>query len=198
MKWILTIIFLLSMLSACTTPVAPVQTLPVKTYSWKVQQAQLSHLSTWHLSGKLALRTTQTGGSAAFDWQQLGANYHINLSGPLGIGAMQLDGRPNQVTLLANNGQRYSATSPEILLKQHSGWDLPISNLRFWIRGLPVKNLPAKYQFDARGQLIGLQQQDWHLQFSNYRTRGAYILPGKIQISSPYLTLKIVIYEWKV
>ena len=45
--------------------------------------------------------------------------------------------------LQTSDGKRYNAASPEQLLAEQWGFHLPVSNMKYWVRGLPVPGIPA-------------------------------------------------------
>ena len=182
-------------LTACTT-VAPPST-PTNE-SWQTREAALSKLNSWKLSGKVAAQTSSDSGSATMDWRQQGSHYTVSLLGPLGAGGMTLTGQPGNVDLQMSDGKHYRATNPEELLARGWGFNLPVSYLHYWIRGLPVPGIPSQNQFDSYHRLTSLSQQGWQVQILAYTRAGTLELPSKLAISSPTLSSKIVVYEWKI
>ena len=107
------------------------------------------------------------------------------------------------ITYKTADGKTTSASTPEELLIQQWRWHLPVSNLQYWIRGLPVPNMPSQKQFDAYQRLSQMQQDHWYIQYSNYtrlslNNNSSVDLPTRIAISSPDFKTKIVIYSWKI
>lgn len=187
------IAWILTALTSCTTispPAAPSQT------SWETRKTLLSRLQSWQINGKIAVVSAQDSGSASVDWSQRGQNYTISLFGPLGAGGIKLNGKPGHVTMTTSNGQKVSASSPEQLIAQEWGWHLPVSYLKFWIRGLPVPNMPQNSRFDTSHRLSSLTQQGFHIQYQGYTTAGVLDLPQRISISSSSFKTKIIIYQW--
>jgi outer membrane lipoprotein LolB len=196
----LIICFLTLWLSSCATvsnqPTAP--TTPTQTWGSRVDT--LSGVQDWDMNALIAIRNSQkkTDLTANMQWQQHQKNYTILLFGPLGTGSAKLTGAPGNVTLQTADGKTFNAPTPETLLAQQTNWDLPVSNLYYWIRGLPVPSLPAKKQFDAENRLIDLQQQGWRIQFLNYTSTHQVDLPRKIFIYNTETNVKIIINEWKI
>ncbi len=166
--------------------------------SWAQRQSILTKLHQWDISGKIGVITAQNSGSASLKWLENNGYYTINLAGPLGAGAIALTGRPDNVTLKMANGQILSAPTPEQLLIQAWGWQLPVSHLKYWVRGLPVPNIAAKKQFDMKNRLSNLTQQNWHVSYTDYTTVGQVDLPSKITIQSANIKVKIALYQWQI
>lgn len=186
-------------LTGCST-VTPPSTKPEKPIaqiSWKDRQAALERLRNWQLNGKIAIQTAQDAGSATVDWIQNRSSYQISLYGPLGSHGIKLAGQPGHVTLDTSDGKHFTANNAEQLLAKNWGWNLPVSNLTYWVRGLPVPTSTYSSHFDNSNRLTSLQQQGWNVQFLGYTNEGAIDLPSKISITSATFKTKIVIYQWK-
>jgi outer membrane lipoprotein LolB len=174
-----------------TPPAAPKAT-------WSDRQTALGRIQSWWASGKIAVQTARDSGSATVTWAQRGGSYNIAMQGPLGSHSMQLTGRPGQVRLQTADGKTYNARSPEQLLATQWGFKLPIANMNYWIRGLPVPSVPANTQFDRYGRLTSLNQAGFRVLYLRYTNVGGVDLPQQMSIASSSLNVKIMIYQWKV
>lgn len=200
MKHILWILLALIALTGCSSKVAPLNTspLPPSKESWEERQKRLMHIQSWQVSGKIAAQSAHDSGSATVNWTQRQGLYTISLSGPLGSHHLELKGQPGSVTLLTAEGKSLSAQSPEQLLISQWGFHIPISNIKYWIRGLPVPGVPVNTRFDNQARLSSLTQQGWQVDFLDYTQVGQIQLPNRISIVSPSLKIKIVIHQWHV
>lgn len=189
-------VWILTDLTGCTSmsPPAPA----TSNVTWQARQPQLAKLQNWHISGKLAVITAQDSGSATVDWSEKAGNYTISLYGPLGANAITLKGTPGHVTMKTSDGKTASASTPEQLLAQQWGWHLPLSSIKYWVRGLPVPNVPAQNSFDGAHRLATLSQQGFTIQYQGYTTANGIDLPQHLVITSPSIKSKIVIYRWSL
>lgn len=166
--------------------------------SWPARQKQLRTIQHWQLNGAIAIKTAQQGQTASLSWQQLSRqNYHISLYGPLGAGRVTLTGHKDGVRLLANN-KLYQAKTPEALMQEMLGWQLPVGNLYYWVRGLPAPSLQAQVRFDSYHHLSRLQQQGWTVTYQRYTGVGHFDLPSLLTLQRQDLTVKIVISQWQL
>lgn len=196
---ILIVCFLTLWLTSCAT--TPASTAPQNnTQDWGSRAHSLSEIQQWNLKALIAIRNMAKNENvtANLQWQQSARHYTILLFGPLGSGTAKLTGAPGNVKLETSDGKTFSAPTPERLLTQQTNWDLPVSNLYYWIRGLPVPNLPAEKQFDAYHHLTELQQQGWKVQFLSYTSTNQIDVPSKIFLFNPQMNVKIVIKEWNL
>lgn len=189
------LILLFAALTGCATvaPSGPAQQIP-----WKNREIRLTQLTSWQLNGKIAAQTTTDAGSATIHWIQNQNTFNLALIGPLGASSLKIIGNPGDVTLHTSTGKSYTASTPEQLLAQQWGFDVPVSYLHYWIRGLPVPGVSAQTQFDAYGRLSNLVQQNWRVQFLTYTQTNGIELPSRITITSSTLKVKMIIYKWQV
>ncbi len=187
------------LLTACTT-------LPTKQKAlnqhldWQIRQAQLTHIKQWQLQGAVAVKTPQQSQAATFIWRQQWQRnrYQIHLFGPLGIGHVILISNPNDI-VISEKGKRYQNRDAETLMQKILGWNVPVSNLYFWIRGLPAPYVKSKITFDAYHHIVHLQQQGWHIIYQCYTAAtGSIDLPSIIILQREDLNIKFVISRWKL
>lgn len=198
-RFILYIICLLiiSNITACTPITSqPSEQPSTPPLTWQARQNDLNRLQSWVINGKVAVQTAQDSGSVNVDWVQNRQKYTISIVGALGSNRLKLAGEPNQVTLITSDGKQYQAQNPEQLLAERWGYRLPISSLRYWIRGLPVPNVTYSNQLDSYNRLHELTQQGWQIQYLNYTKVGHLDLPSKITVTSSSLKAKLIIYSW--
>lgn len=170
---------------------------PGNAEDWKTHKAQISHIDGWQISGKIGIRAPQDSGSGTLFWLQRQDYFDIRLSGPLGRGATRLTGRPDAVTLEVAGQGRFEAQSPEALVESQLGWQLPVSNLLWWIRGLPAPDSRSRISLDNNGRLATLQQDDWDVQYLGYQEEDGIALPSRIKLEGRNLQITLVIKDWQ-
>lgn len=179
-------------LTACqTTPIMPTHV--------SQQQKALARIPSWQAEGKIAINMDGDRQSASFSWQQKHANYVIHLFGPFGQGATWLRRTSKGVTLEnAEIGTR-RATDPEQLMEETLGWQVPVSNLQYWIRGLAAPEPePNNEQRNEVGLLSELEQQGWQVTYSKYETHDGWALPAKLTAERDSIKVTIVIKNWQL
>ncbi len=144
----------------------------------------------WQAQGRLSVKKGNERQAASFEWRQQGSDYELLFFGPLGQGSARLVGRPFHVLLITSQGETLQAASPEGLLRQGLGWDLPLSNLIYWVRGLPA---PGFYQQSKPEQL---QQDGWHLEWRRFTQVDTYQLPTLLVAQRADLELRLAISNW--
>jgi outer membrane lipoprotein LolB len=200
MKTIIALILTL-LLSACSTffqTTFPPAKKTVNHYlAWTQRKAQLNALTNWQANGNIAIHANKrTGTNAAFSWQQIKTSYQLRLFGPFGSQSILLLGNPKQVTLIAHN-QTTHAQDAEHLLMQQLGLYLPVSQLYYWLRGLPAPQSRYTVNLDAYNRLLKLRQSGWRINYLHYTNSGTLDIPKHIELSNGQWQVRILITHWE-
>lgn len=179
--------------STSTTPAATSQQ-----SSFEQTQQQLNTIKRWHLSGKIAVQTHKDAGSADIHWARYGDRYMIALYGTFGSNGIHLSGHPGHIIMMDSQGHRYEARSAEQLLGRVWGYHVPISNLNYWVRGMPAPGHYEEKKLDRNNRLVFLRQAGWFVHLGNYTRVGKFDLPTKIFMTSHDVRTKLIIYQWHV
>ena len=164
---------------------------------WQAHKAQVAALDGWQISGKVGIRAPRDSGSGTLFWLQRQDYYDIRLSGPLGGGAARLTGRPGDILLEVSNRGRFRAESPEALLQEQLRLDLPVSNLLWWIRGLPAPESRSRITLDEQSHLAQLEQDGWQVEYQRYTEQNGYALPERLKLYGQDLEVTLVIKDWQ-
>ena len=87
------------------------------------------------------MRTGDESGSGSLHWAQRRNEYDLRLITPFSGGVYALSGADGAVSLRTPDNGLLRARNAESLLYQVAGWRFPVSELVFWIRGLPAPAL---------------------------------------------------------
>lgn len=168
---------LLAVLAGCAASPPP----PVATGNWAQRQAALQDLAHWQLQGRVNARYYDEAHTPRIRWQQQADHYHIRLWGALNAGATLIEGEPGRVRL-EQSGEVRTASRPEDLILEHLGYELPVSQLGYWIRGIPNPGQAHRVEMGELDQLVSLEQAGWELHFTDYRLFGEVTLPRRIDM----------------
>lgn len=166
--------------------------------TWSARQQQLSSIQSWNLQGTASIKNTNQSVVTHVNWQQSNNDFILNVTSQLNIGGIKITGNNDQVTLWRSSTNKITAKTPEKLMYQELGWSLPISNLRYWVLGLPAPKSDYKTQFDTFNHLAYLQQQGWQITYANFVAINGIDLPSTILLKNTNLQIKIVIKEWQL
>ena len=154
-------------------------------------------ISDWQLTGRFSLTRQEQGWHAGLFWQEQGDQFQLKISGPLGQGALRLRGDASGVLLEQSNGQTLAARDAETLLFDATGWQLPVSGLRYWIRGLVVPASHALASRDAQGQLTRLEQSGWVITYHRFELIDGVYWPVKLRLAREDISVRLVIDQWQ-
>ncbi|MES2883700.1 MAG: lipoprotein insertase outer membrane protein LolB [Pseudomonadota bacterium] len=182
----------LLLLAGCAgLPEAPPDSVAVQS-AWALRQQQLGSVQGFEVNGRVAVKGG--GLSGALRWEQDGEAFKLRIAGPFGAGALSIQGTP---ALVAIKGKDIDLVTdaPQQVLAKRTGWRLPLDALRWWVLGLPAPAVEASITLDAEGRAVQMQQGDWQLRYSDYRSdaESAPALPGRIEAVQGEWTATVVV-----
>ena len=173
-------LFVTTLVSACTAVPPPAN----ENSDWAHQREQLQNLDSWGLRGRVNVRYDNESHTPSINWLQQNVDYRIRLWGTLNVGSTLIVGSPDNVTL-ENSGETRSASSPEELILGQLGYELPLSQLNYWIKGLPSPDSEFQLSFNELNQLTTIEQADWTINLSDMRQYGPISLPRDVVLTRP-------------
>lgn len=185
-------IIMAAFLSACA---APRMDAPVND-NWQARRNVLAAINHWEFTGRIGVRDDQESHSSRIRWRQHNEDYVINLWGALNAGATEITGSPELVVLQQEGKAPLMAATPEDLVAEQLGYELPVSQLRYWIKGIPAPSSTGVPSFNEENHLIALQQDGWSVQYMAYTNYDTESLPTRIRIEKPPLRLDFVRLDW--
>lgn len=194
--FICTLSLLTGCVSALKAPPAAAPTSTTKPASWETRAALLERIHTWDAKGSVSIQHQGKTDIASLVWRQRNEKfYNLTLTGPLSMGRVEITGKPKHITFQQGD-KLASASSPEALLAEQLGWKMPVSNLYYWLRGLPVKGPVSQMQFNQAGQISHLAQQGWSVRYLEYMDVNGVSLPRKMDLHNPELQVRLVVRQW--
>lgn len=176
---------------------------PLISEDWPKHQAQVEALEKWQATGKLGVKVPNDGGSMSLRWQQEPNNFTIDFTGPFGQNILGIAGHAGQVTLSEPNKAPITAKTAEELIRRNTGWTIPVTQLAYWVRGLPAPAAKVtRFSPNAQGLLGELEQLGWKVVYGDYlsvnTTTGTLAMPGRITAEFKDIKLTLVIREWQM
>ncbi|PXF28853.1 hypothetical protein WH50_23900 [Pokkaliibacter plantistimulans] len=167
---------------------------PEPSTAWR---QSLNQMDSWQLEGKAGLKSKESYNTLTVNWTEQGDSYQVKMTGPMGQGQLSLEGTPQQILLTTPQG-RYVSDDPQALLRQHTGWPIPLTQLTYWIKGTPAPGKVKGSLYDDQGRLLSLDQAGWRLDYLEFQQQGQAWLPRKLTVKRDDLELKLVIKQWQV
>jgi outer membrane lipoprotein LolB len=196
----------LFVLSACVTPPPP-DYLREAPPAWMAYQAKLRAIDDWQLRGRLNVRQSDANDTVTINWEQHGSalarNFDLHLSGALGLGAIAVHGDAAGVVVEKAGAEPLHLPDLDALSRVYLNFDFPAANLLYWVRGLPVPDLPTTASWTTTARLATLEQTDqaghrWTLSFDRYDDTTNPALPARIRLEQGALRLTLLINDWRI
>ncbi|MCC5887450.1 MAG: outer membrane lipoprotein LolB [Gammaproteobacteria bacterium] len=151
------------------------------------------------IEGKVAWVHPEGRGNANLTWQQDGENFDLLLTGPLGQGAVRLEGNAEAVSLSTPDGTR-QAGEADALLGAALGFTIPVAQVRWWVLGVPApvgEAGPVRvHGRDTHDRPADVEQDGWRIQWSDRRLVEARSLPRRVQLEREGTRLTLVVGAW--
>ncbi len=193
----------IGLLSACVTQ-APLAPLPpgerdAALASQDARETLLSAHPQWHLEGRVGLSNGQRGGSGRIEWQQDDAAYVVALSAPITRQSWRIVGNAASARLEGLKGGPRTGHDASTLLREATGWDIPVTALSAWVRGARASQSgPAQLQFNVDGRLVRMQQDGWILDYDDWQQDASLgiDLPRRINAQRGEAKVRLVVDSW--
>ncbi len=108
---------------------------------------------------------------------------------------MKLVRKQGVTELTDDKGKVYTGDNSEELVYKLTGLHLPCDALKDLVRAIP-NNLP--YTKNEDGSIATITSDSFTATYNSYQNVGSYVLPEKINITGPELTIRIKINEWEI
>lgn len=170
-------LLLILLVHGCATP------LPEGDTTWR-----------WQLNGRAVFQGPEQRESVSILWQSGSERDLIHLSGPLGQGAVRLIADQRGATLWQDGEIRASNHSIEALLYEQLHWQVPVSSLKYWVRGKAAPSNDTTPAMTEKANSRHFTQDGWSISIIKLNAQG---LPGKVVLERTPFKLTLLISTWK-
>ncbi|WP_305837609.1 lipoprotein insertase outer membrane protein LolB [Photobacterium leiognathi] len=163
---------------------------------WKTHQTQLKRLTDYQAKGVFGFYSPEQRIQLTFNWKNHNDEYQLILIKMFKT-VLNLNSKPNNVTLVDPDGKTYHGTDATQLVKEITGLQLPLSQMRDWLIGLPTG--ADTYQLNNNDQVAYLAKdingQVWEMHYNTYNDQSP-ALPTQMILSQGELQVRIKISQW--
>ncbi|WP_318452599.1 lipoprotein insertase outer membrane protein LolB [Photobacterium leiognathi] len=163
---------------------------------WKTHQTQLKRLTDYQAKGVFGFYSPEQRIQLTFNWKNHNDEYQLILIKMFKT-VLNLNSKPNNVTLVDPDGKTYHGTDATQLVKEITGLQLPLSQMRDWLIGLPTG--ADTYQLNNNDQVAYLAKningQVWEMHYNTYNDQTP-ALPTQMILSQGELQVRIKISQW--
>lgn len=197
MRW-LAVVLAVAVLAAC----APVRVRgdQATQAAQATREAQLAGRDHWTLRAHLGVSDGENGGSGSLVWTQDGSSFQFTVRAPITGRSFRLSGGPDGATLEGLDGGPVHGPNAQALLARTLGWNVPVRQLRDWVRGLraggATSNALLRYGHD--GLPSWLQQDGWTVEYRDWYANMSIPLPRSVFVSHGNYHVRLAIRSWSV
>lgn len=169
--------------------------------NWLAEQKKRQKIKIWEIRGRLGVQTEKNGGSVDITWKQSEQEYSIRLIAPLGAGNYLILGNDEYADVRFPDGRKETINNVDQAFASTLQVDLPVTAIRYWLRGLPAKGLPVtSIIWNNKGLINRIKQSGWNVEMKKYMGT-KILLPHSIYLSredDPELDIRLVLRQWLV
>jgi outer membrane lipoprotein LolB len=184
------------LLTACSTLHGTAPSGAQDESAWQSHRAQLTTLTAWQFDGEVGFISGKDSGSGSLDWKQQDDKCSLDFHGPLGAGAVHMDGDATLLHVKTSRGDDFVTDDPETDLGVRLHQPLPVLSLRYWVLGLPDPGADFTKTSDANGELVILDQRGWHVEYRAYAPVDGYSLPTQLTLQRDTVRIKLAVSDW--
>jgi outer membrane lipoprotein LolB len=152
----------------------------------------------WSFRGKIAIRMVRNGVSDNTNlqilWRQKNQQSDVHLLGPFGQSVAHFFATDESIQYEIPAGSGLATAGNITEVERSLGWKLPLKEMKFWVRGLPVPELPHRIDFDDQGLPESLEQSSWKIDYRRFDNGS----PTKTIFSRDSVRISLVIKEWRM
>ena len=179
----------------CQTPPPPPQFINATANDQK-----LIELTRWQFRGRLAFKSEQETFSANVRWQQNEQDTRFILTNVVGITLLELhieDG----ITRIQADGEEYTGTDAQQLIEQISGWQIPLTQMLRWVKGLAQSNeLSSRADNGLLKHIVYTQNmRSWTVDYQRFTQANGIALPRQLSIKDDNdVSIRLKVNEWTI
>ena len=196
-----------ALLTACVTQPVREALPPAQSAAAEARQIAredaLQRQPAWSLQGRIAVSNGRNGGSGRIDWIQQGRQYDVSLSAPVTRQSWRLVGDASAARLEGLEGGTREGPDAAMLLRDATGWDIPVMALADWVRGVRAPGggtANATYGLD--GRLLRLEQGGWSIDYhwplpgSDIAVNALQTLPARLDARRGAASVRLIVDQW--
>ena len=158
-------------------------------------------LPAWAMTGRVALSNGKEGGSGRIEWIQGAGRTEVTLSAPVTRQSWTLTEDADAVTLEGIPGGPLHGVDAGQLLRESTGWEIPVAALGCWMRGAPADPVALGEAVSVYGgdqRLKRLEQGGWLIDFANWQRDPVtgVELPTRINAERASNRVRLIVDRW--
>jgi outer membrane lipoprotein LolB len=164
---------------------------------WPEQRIALEKLERYGLNGRVAVAAQGQGFSASLRYQQQPRRSNLALDGPLGIGGLRVEIEGESVTIATSRGEKLDGQAARDELERRLGFQLPLTELRWWLLGIPAPGEASVNQDAGSGEIRDFTQNGWRVSINTRAPGLGFALPQRLTAEREGARLKLLVEHWQ-
>lgn len=185
------------LLVGCAAP--PLRDTADPASAYRDRAATVGAWDDWSLTARLGIRAGDDGGSGRLDWAQDASRSDLRFRGTLGQGSWRLVAEPGAARLEQADGSVRRSIDVEALVREATGWSVPVTALGWWVRGLawPGADATGDRALNDDGTLRRLVQSGWTIEYERWGAGpSGQAMPTRLEAVRDDLSVKLAISRW--
>ncbi len=159
--------------------------------------SSVQHQDHFQRSGRFALSVEKRDGErdavqGGFVWSEQQQQIQLDLNNPMGTVLARLVADDSGARLIYPNGNIEYAQSPDALVAQLLGYELPVSGMKDWLRG-ETGSSPVDGLQQEQGNIVYFHQDNWRVRLQRYDEQGPRLLQMNRNQASQFFSVRIVV-----
>jgi outer membrane lipoprotein LolB len=164
---------------------------------WPQQRAALENLDRYGLNGRVAVAAQGQGFSASLRYQQQPRRSNLSLDGPLGIGGLRVEVEGESIAIETSRGEKLDGQAARDELERRLGFQLPLTELRWWLLGIPAPGEVSINQDAGSGEIHDFTQNGWRVSINSRAAGLGFALPQRLTAEREGARLKLLVERWQ-
>lgn len=172
--------------------------------------AQLIHqqnktLNSWFMLATVSFSNDDEAYFFNAVWQRQPHQFELLLNAPLSQGSVEIKGfglgtNTQGASLQLNNNPTIYGISAEELIQKSTQFNIPVSGLDYWVRGIAHPNSTSDNRINFDGTTLSLKQDGWNIHYSEWDKvnikQATYWLPRQIKLRQADFKIQIRPSQW--
>jgi outer membrane lipoprotein LolB len=158
-----------------------------------IEPGATNDIKAFKLSGRLGIKQGNEGHSGGLKWLHAAPKHEITVYSPIGTTVAKIEQNEDGAKLTISAKEIYQAADADQLMEQVMGWHFPLNGMQYWVLGRAAPDGPAEEERGANNRLMHLKQQEWDIQYADYRPLANIELPYRIIMKRADVVIRFVV-----